>query len=500
MKSAKNLLWILPVILIVFAMAGCPAKEEATTEGAGPTVATPVPIQPPPGLANDADGDGIPYDTDNCPDFANADQADEDGDVIGDKCDNCPSVPNPDQKDSDNDGLGDLCDNCKNKAGLDQTDTDGDGLGDICDNCPNKPNADQKDTDNDKIGSVCDNCPNKSNPDQKDTDNNAVGDACEPAAVTAMQKPLQAFVRPAGTAPLPEWIQVSAGGAHTCAIAANNMLWCWGDNTVSQLGTGDRGGQKSVPAQVKAEGLDNNWKYVSAGAVNTCAIHASGKLFCWGSNVMGQLGIGAGGDSAATPKPVKIDATLETKWKSVSVKGLHVCAVMTTSNLYCWGFNQYGQLGNGESGPGFLKKEPVLVQRDERTDWLEVTAGVSHTCAIRIKDKMIGENIEILCWGYNGNKQLGLGLDAGDIVTAPRLIDGTKWQKVTAGGDYSCAVQGRLLGGNNLYCWGDNSVGQLGTGSVVSITGKPVQVGTLQDWKEISAGGTHTCGKEQNSL
>lgn len=157
--------------------------------------------------ALDADGDGIPDTTDNCPNTYNPDQEDSDGDNIGNLCDatpygpdtdgdghpdlqdNCPNVANPDQLDSNGDGRGDACP-------ISETDTDGDGIIDAEDNCPNLANTDQLDWDNDGIGDVCDstpygpdadgdtipddidNCPNVSNVDQLDSNGDGVGDAC----------------------------------------------------------------------------------------------------------------------------------------------------------------------------------------------------------------------------------------------------------------------------------------------------------------------------------
>lgn len=186
----------------------------------------------------DTDGDGINDDVDNCPNIANADQADNDGDGIGNVCDddddndgildtddNCPLIANADQADTDGDGIGDVCDddddndgvldtddNCPLTANADQADNDLDGIGDICDddddndgildvddNCAVIVNPNQLDSDGDGVGDVCDvcpldadndidgdgvcgdidNCPTVVNPDQADSDCDGVGDVCD---------------------------------------------------------------------------------------------------------------------------------------------------------------------------------------------------------------------------------------------------------------------------------------------------------------------------------
>lgn len=100
------------------------------------------------GGAPDADGDGVPDSSDNCPAVANPGQQDGDGDGDGDACDNCPTVANPSQVDTDGDGTGDACES--------SDDADGDGIADGSDNCPAVSNSDQVDADTDGEGDVCD--------------------------------------------------------------------------------------------------------------------------------------------------------------------------------------------------------------------------------------------------------------------------------------------------------------------------------------------------------
>ena len=154
----------------------------------GGTASAPVVIS----VAGDRDGDGVADDVDNCPDDANADQANLDSDDDGDVCDddidgdtvlndddNCPRVANANQADADNDGMGDVCD-----TGADP-DMDGDGVADASDNCPMTANADQMDGDGDGIGDVCDNCAADANADQMDGDGDGIGDVCDNCAADA---------------------------------------------------------------------------------------------------------------------------------------------------------------------------------------------------------------------------------------------------------------------------------------------------------------------------
>ena len=150
---------------------GCGTPDADANSNGTPDCLEPQPL--------DSDLDGIPDESDNCPQEANTDQADADGDETGDVCDNCPQAANNDQLDTDGDGIGDTCDNCQQEPNTDQADLDGDETGDVCDNCPQAANNDQLDADGDGIGDACDNCLTAANSDQLDTDGDGVGDGCD---------------------------------------------------------------------------------------------------------------------------------------------------------------------------------------------------------------------------------------------------------------------------------------------------------------------------------
>jgi hypothetical protein len=163
---------------------------------------------------SDADGDGVPDASDNCPSVVNPLQQDLDGDGIGDACDNCPAVQNPGQSDADGDGIGDACDACPAGA-----DVDDDGVCDAVDNCVSVYNPSQSDSDRDGIGDACDTCastdldgdgvcdavdnsPTVYNPGQENSDGDTEGgDACD----MAVTFPLSGDVTCADPAPTITW-------------------------------------------------------------------------------------------------------------------------------------------------------------------------------------------------------------------------------------------------------------------------------------------------------
>jgi len=140
------------------------------------------------------------------------------------------------------------------------------------------------------------------------------------------------------------YAKVSAGARHTCALTAvPGDLYCWGSDYDGQLGLGGTGG-RVYPQQVTG-----TWRDVSAGGYTTCAIDnaspaaSAGRLWCFGSNSTGLLGIGQDGTVSSTPQQVGADTDY---WLSVSVGATHTCARAQSGTLMCWGSNLHGQLGD----------------------------------------------------------------------------------------------------------------------------------------------------------
>ena len=250
---------------------------------------------------------------------------------------------------------------------------------------------------------------------------------------------------------------VSAGGRHSCG----GNGYCWGDNSSGQLGNGTF---ISSPVPVAAAGFD--WGALSAGRNHTCGIAFLGGflhipvVFCWGDNGTGQLGDGTTTSSAS---PTSANAG----GGQVSAGALYSCSWGNSDPSYCWGNNDAGQLGNGTTNNSAT---PVPVSGG--LDFTSGSAGAQHACGVTSAGVAY-------CWGDNNFGQLGNGSTTGSTKPS-RVVGGLtfaaltvagdlfNYTTVTAGGRHTCGIastQGPSAGvAGAVYCWGDNSAGQLGNG------------------------------------
>lgn len=263
---------------------------------------------------------------------------------------------------------------------------------------------------------------------------------------------------------------VSAGGIHSCGVAAGGVAYCWGWNTRGQLGDGTSGTERWLPVRVVG---DARFAAVSAGDRYTCALTAAGAAYCWGLNGWGQLGDGTTTDRSS---PVLVVGGLS--FRTVTAGFRQTCAVAASGDTYCWGLNRVGQLGDGTTTD---QSHPVRVAGG--VTFAAVSAGDFHTCGVT------GAGAAY-CWGANGDGQLGDGSTTNRLTPSPVQVAGeVRFAAVSAGGFHTCGT----TAAGAAYCWGANSEGQLGDGSAASRT-RPVLVAGGTSYTAVSAGTGHTCG------
>jgi alpha-tubulin suppressor-like RCC1 family protein len=270
-------------------------------------------------------------------------------------------------------------------------------------------------------------------------------------------------------------VEVTAGGSHTCARKSDGTLWCWGSGSNGQLGDGTAL-NRTLPVQVTV--LGTSAVSVVGGGSHTCARKSDGTLWCWGWNAYGQVGDGT---LVNKPSPVQVTA-LGTTTAGIAGGPLHTCAFKTDGTLYCWGYNQYGAVGDGSTvnQPSPLQVLPL------GATVVEAKAGQYHSCARKSDGTM-------WCWGYNATGALGDG-----TLVSPRFVPvqavalGATVAGISAGFFHGCA---RKTDGT-LWCWGTNNNGQLGDGTLVDKP-SPIQVAALgTSVGQVAAANDGTCARK----
>lgn len=267
---------------------------------------------------------------------------------------------------------------------------------------------------------------------------------------------------------------IDSGEAFTCIQTDFGALYCWGRNTEGQLGDGT---SVMSPTPVAVGGLDGTVESFSAGRQHLCAQLTGGSLRCWGDNLTGQLGDGTN-LNRATPTAV---SGLSEAISSVASGFDHTCAVSNSGNVFCWGDNTFGQLG--DDGVSIDSNVPTAVVGISG-DAAGVAAGGYHNCVWTTAGAL-------LCWGDNFYGQLGNAIFEDHLIPTAVAGLGGAVQAADAGDSFTC---GLLLSGE-LQCWGENLDGQLGDGTTVDRTA-PVTVSVLGDSVvEIGLGQFHACAE-----
>ncbi len=288
-------------------------------------------------------------------------------------------------------------------------------------------------------------------------------------------------------------LQIAAGESHTCALLNDGSVRCWGNGASGRLGYGntDNIGDNETPFSRGAIPLTEKVVQLATGGAHTCALVNTGFVRCWGNNQYGQLGYGNTnpiGDNEAVASVGHVN--LGARALRFTAGANHTCALLNTGKVRCWGYNNHGQLGYGHTNNVGDDEEPSSVDVQVGAPVQDIVAGDSHTCALLFSGK-------VRCWGYNGYAQLGLGAagnSVGDTEHPSSWADVSlpaAAVQVTAGTNHSCA----LLDTGGLRCWGQGSSGQNGGGGAPSTNTTPVEVNLGADARalQVAAGDRHTC-------
>ena len=275
-----------------------------------------------------------------------------------------------------------------------------------------------------------------------------------------------------------EWSfsQITSNGNHTCALTTEGKAYCWGVNNQGQLGNNSTTISR-IPAAVQMP-AGVSFQSIVAGYTHTCALATTGQAYCWGWNQYGQLGNNL---TTGSRIPVAVQMPAGVSFQSIAAGSTHTCALTTEGKAYCWGLNNQGQLGNNSTT---ISRIPAAVQMPAGVSFQYITAGDEHTCALATTG-------HAYCWGANGYGQLGNNSTTDSLTPAAvQMPAGVSFQSIAAGYYHTCA----LTTTGKAYCWGMNSQGRLGNNSTAdSRIPVAVQMPAGVSFQSIAAGTAYTC-------
>jgi alpha-tubulin suppressor-like RCC1 family protein len=250
--------------------------------------------------------------------------------------------------------------------------------------------------------------------------------------------------------------------------SSDGKIYCWGYNFFGEIG--DLTHQPRLRPTLLTEQSLPFSEVNAGGAEHTCGLDYGRIAYCWGANEYGQLGDGT--------TEFRLGVRSPGKFSEISAGGYRTCAVTSDGAGYCWGENSHGQLGDGTT---VNRSVPTAVRGG--LHFVLISAGaVTHTCGLTTSGAAY-------CWGSNALGKLGDGTST-DRLTPAAVTGGLTFTAISVGsGNQTCG----LTSSGSAYCWGVNDDGQLGDGTIITRSTPTAVAGGLS-FVRLSAGNGHTCG------
>lgn len=295
---------------------------------------------------------------------------------------------------------------------------------------------------------------------------------------------VQSLVPTGPLAHMNDIVSIRANRGFACALESGGKVACWGNNVHGQLGDGSKNNRHEP---VYVHGISDAI-HIATGYQHACAVTRSGHLYCWGENADGQLGKNEGGIYTRPQRVSGVSRPVQVEAGTAST-----CARLKNGHVECWGVNAYGELGRGV-GPDKLKRSYRPSRVKDVSQAVDLSGYADHYCAVT-------ESGEVACWGgktdlsprelRRRDRRLDANLpveplpDVGAVDEVPGITGITH---VAVGKEYSCALEEA----GQVYCWGENTYAQHGSGSQ-SDRDDPSPMAGVTNASRVRAGSRNTC-------